>query len=430
MEPFHVGIALGIALMFDAVSDPLVGSISDNWHSRWGRRHPLMLLSVVPLCLSFYLLFNFPAGLSAVQQFLWLLVFTIFVRTFLTFFQVPYKALGAEMSPDYSERSRIFSYQTLFGWFCGVGFTIFAYNILFASTDDYVNGLLNPEAYPQLALTAITLMFIGVIVCVSSTLKVGINLPPPVEKTPFSLNRTIQELLSALKSYNFRILLAAILINGAVSGTVGSMGLHMQTYFWGLVPSQIQFFAIAGGLSVICVFALVQVLASRFDKKDLVIYLGFFSVVDGLVMITLKLLDVLPDNSSWIYLPMIVTTWTLGQVANQISGIMHSSMIADVVDENEVSTGTRQEGMFFSALSFSGKAVSALGTMIGGAILSLVDFPVGATVDQVPAETIFNMGLINGPVLHCFYFIPLIIYTRYQLSRTRHEEIREELASQ
>ena len=109
---------------------------------------------------------------------------------------------------------------------------------------------------------------------------------------------------------------------------------------------------------------------------------------------------------------------------------MHSSMIADVVDENEVSTGTRQEGMFFSALSFSGKAVSALGTMIGGAILSMVDFPVGATVDQVPAETIFNMGLINGPVLHCFYFIPLIIYTRYQLSRTRHEEIREELASQ
>jgi glycoside/pentoside/hexuronide:cation symporter, GPH family len=427
MEPFHVGLALGIALMFDAVSDPLVGSISDNWHSRWGRRHPLMVMSLLPLCVSMYFLFNFPQGLSAPLQFGWLLVSTILVRTFLTFFQVPYTALGAEMSNDYAERSRIFSYRTLFGWFCGVGFTIYAYNVLFATTDEYPNGLLNPAAYPNLALTAILLICVGVIVCVGTTYKVGARLPPPVHKTSFTLARTFRELLSALQSFNFKVLLAAILIQGAVGGTVGSMGLHMQTYFWGLVPAQIQFFAIAGGLSVIVVFALIQVVASKFDKRDLVIFLGLFSVVDGLVMISLKLMDLLPDNSSWMYLPLIVTTWTMGQIANQISGIMHSSMIADVVDENELTTGTRQEGVFFSALSFSGKAVSALGTMIGGAILSFVDFPVGATVEEVPADIIFNMGIINGPILHLFFFIPLIIYTRYNLSRVQHLKVREAL---
>jgi GPH family glycoside/pentoside/hexuronide:cation symporter len=102
-------------------------------------------------------------------------------------------------------------------------------------------------------------------------------------------------------------------------------------------------------------------------------------------------------------------------------------MVADVVDESEVKTGIRQEGVFFSALSFSGKAVSAFGTMIGGAILSYVDFPVGAVLEDVPAETIFNMGLINGPILHLFYFIPLIIYTRYGLNRKRHAEVRSQL---
>jgi len=428
MEPFHVGVALGIALLFDAVSDPLVGSISDNWHSSWGRRHPLMIISVLPLCLSLYLLFRSPDDLNPGQQFFWLLVFTILVRTFLTFFQVPFKALGAEMSTDYAERSRIFSYQTLFGWFCGVGLTIYAYNSIFATSDTYTNGLLNPEAYPRLATTAILLIFIGIIVSFSTTLKLGSSLPQPVTRTPFSFGRTFDELTTALKNYNFRILISAIMVQGAVSGTVGAMGLHMQTYFWGLVPSQIQWFAIAGGISVIFVFTLVQLVASRFDKRDLVIALGAFSVADGLIMITLKLLDVLPDNSAWIYLPMLVTTWTMGQIANQISGIMHSSMIADVVDENEVLTGKRQEGVFFSALSFSGKAVSALGTMIGGAILSYVDFPVGATVDNVPAETIFNMGMINGPILHLFYFVPLIIYTRYGLTRVRHAEVRKELA--
>ena len=424
MEPFHVGIALGIALMFDAVSDPLVGSISDNWHSKWGRRHPLMIISVLPLCLSFYLLFNSPPDMDQLSQFFWLLSFTILVRTFLTFFQVPFKALGAEMSTDYAERSRIFSYQTLFGWFCGVGFTIYAYNTIFASTADYPNGLLNPEAYPHLALTAIILIFIGIIVCSASTLRLGMRLPKPINNTAFSIERTIKEISIALQSYNFRVLLAAIIVQGAVSGTVGAMALHMQTYFWGLVPAQIQWFAIAGGISVIFVFTLVQLVAARFDKRDLIIVLGAFSIIDGLLLITLKLFDVLPDNSSWIYLPILVASWTLARIADQISGIMHSSMVADVVDENEVITGIRQEGVFFSALSFSGKAVSAFGTMIGGAILSWVDFPVGATLEEVPADIIFNMGLINGPILHLFYFIPLAIYTFYRLDRKRHAEVR------
>ena len=262
----------------------------------------------------------------------------------------------------------------------------------------------------------------------TSTLRLGSSLPKPINKTPFSINRTFQDLYQALQSYNFRILLAAILVQGAVSGTVGSMGLHMQTYFWGLVPSQIQYFAIAGGISVVFVFVMVQSIASKFDKRDLVIVLGAFSIIDGLLMITLKLLDVLPDNSSWIYLPMLVTTWTMARIADQVSGIMHSSMVADVVDENEVLSRTRQEGVFFSALSFSGKAVSALGTMIGGAILSYVDFPVGAVAGEVSDEIIFNMGLINGPILHLFYFVPLIIYSRYRLTRGRHAEVRLELA--
>ena len=189
----------------------------------------------------------------------------------------------------------------------------------------------------------------------------------------------------------------------------------------------VQYFAIAGGLLVICVFAAIQVLASRFDKRNLVILLGLFSVVDGLVMISLKLMNLLPDNSNWTYLPLIVTTWTMVQVAGQISGIMRSSMIADVVDESEFKTGVRQEGVFFSALSFSGKAVSALGTMIGGAILSFVDFPVGATVQEVPAEIIFNLGLINGPILQVFFLVPFIVYTRYKLNRSEHQKVRDAL---
>ena len=153
-----------------------------------GRGHPLMLISVVPLCISLYMLFDFPDGLSAPLQLGWLLTFPKLVRTCLTLFQVPYTALGAEMSTDYTERSKAFSYRTLFGWFCGEGFTIFAYNILFASTPEYRNGLLNPAAYPKLALTAILLMSVGTIVCIGAKFRVGANLPPPVNRTRFTIS--------------------------------------------------------------------------------------------------------------------------------------------------------------------------------------------------------------------------------------------------
>ena len=78
------GLALGIALFFDAVTDPVAGALSDRFKSRWGRRHPFLLVAAPPLAVSFYLLFNPPGGLSEIQAFLWLVVFAVLVRGSLT----------------------------------------------------------------------------------------------------------------------------------------------------------------------------------------------------------------------------------------------------------------------------------------------------------------------------------------------------------
>jgi Na+/melibiose symporter-like transporter len=120
-------IALAIALIFDAVTDPVAGSLSDKLHSRWGRRHPFILFSAVPLAISFYLLFNPPVGLSELTYVIWLAVFAILVRGSLTFYHVPHLALGAEMARDYDQRSTMYALSTFFGFLGAVVFIPISY---------------------------------------------------------------------------------------------------------------------------------------------------------------------------------------------------------------------------------------------------------------------------------------------------------------
>ena len=115
-----VGLALAIALVCDAISDPLVGYASDHLRSRWGRRHPFMYLAILPLGLFFYALWNPPLELIGTDGLLLYLLATVIpVHLILTFFEVPHQALLPELSPDYDERSTLSSYRfsmTLLGF--------------------------------------------------------------------------------------------------------------------------------------------------------------------------------------------------------------------------------------------------------------------------------------------------------------------------
>ena len=115
-------IALAIAIVFDAISDPVAGSVSDRFQSRWGRRHPFMFASAAPLGITLFLLFFPPDGMSELFYFGWVLVFAVSVRTFLTLYHIPHLALGAEMATDYNDRNSLFSFGLLFGAAAGYGF--------------------------------------------------------------------------------------------------------------------------------------------------------------------------------------------------------------------------------------------------------------------------------------------------------------------
>jgi Na+/melibiose symporter-like transporter len=110
VSPSLCGTAFLIASIVDAVSDPLVGALSDRFRSRWGRRHPFMLLSALPFAVSIYFLYQPMGGLSTTGLFFWLTTFSVLMRLSYTFFNVPFLALGAELTDDYHERTSLWSW--------------------------------------------------------------------------------------------------------------------------------------------------------------------------------------------------------------------------------------------------------------------------------------------------------------------------------
>lgn len=106
--------------------------------------------------------------------------------------------------------------------------------------------------------------------------------------------------------------------------------------------------------------------------------------------------------------------------------IAFGSMMADVADEHELESGMRQEGIFFGAIAFSGKATSGFGNFVGGIGLDVISGPRGPDIQSaadIPAETLVNLGVLYGPVVAAFAVISLWCYSHYWLTKSRHQDI-------
>lgn len=149
------------------------------------------------------------------------------------------------------------------------------------------------------------------------------------------------------------------------------------------------------------------------------------------IPVVCRLLDAFPANgTAELFYTLVAFKFVQGVLLQQ-AFIGFGSMMADVADEHELDSGTRQEGIFFGAIAFSSKATSGFGTFLGGLGLDIIDWPRGADIvsaADVPAETLVDLGLLYGPVVAGFAVICLWCYTHYNLDQTRHAEILRRLA--
>ena len=175
---------LAVALIVDALTDPLVGALSDSYRSRFGRRHPFMFMSVIPTTLSAFALFAPPPELSYTSLTVWMLLATLGLRVSYTLFVVPWGAVAAELSEDYNERTSIITYRMAVGWIGGVLFIFGAYTYVFPSGPTDENGLMQAANYLLFAWVLSGLMLAYILITSFGTLGQSRYLPQPTAQLP------------------------------------------------------------------------------------------------------------------------------------------------------------------------------------------------------------------------------------------------------
>ena len=420
-------VALAISLAVDAFTDPLVGAYSDNFRSRLGRRHPLMLAAILPTCCAIYALFAPPTGLSQLALSVWMLTFTLIVRISFTFFAVPWGAIAAELSEDYLERTSIIAYRMMVG---GLGGVIFVFGIYstFPSSAAFENGLFDPQNYRQFAFVIATLMFCWMVFSTLTTLNQVRYLPQPTAKiatsTPGDMLLRIKQ---AMANHNFRVLFIATLIFGAVFGTGQVFDTYMNTFFWDFGPEDLRWFALSF-FGMAMSFVTIGPLQKRFEKRDIMRISLVAITVLHMLKVALRFSDILPANGDPLLLPILVLHTCILAYCYFVMIMMFASMMADIVDEQELNSSLRQEGIFSGGISFSGKATTGLGLVAGGFLLEFgLNFPTGATPGQVPQEILVRMAIVDGILVPAFNVIPFFLISRYTLTRTSLADIQSAL---
>ena len=242
MTPALAALGAGLAVIVDAITDPVIGSISDHWRSRYGRRHPFMYAGALCTGVPFYLLFAPPVS-GDLALFVWMVVWVNLARVAITLFYIPNIAMGAELSEDYYERSSVVGYRTFFGLVGGLGALLLGFGLFFAPTPEYEHGQLNPAAYPPFALLTGAIVTAAALWSAWGTRHVVPFLPQPPARNRDSVwtivARVFTDLWSAMQSQSFRSLFFGLVALCAALGVEAALSIHVLTFFWELDQSDV-----------------------------------------------------------------------------------------------------------------------------------------------------------------------------------------------
>ena len=421
LSPVLTSLALTVAIVVDAITDPLIGYISDNWRSKWGRRHPFMYFSIIPICLSYALMWNPPEFILQSQGYMFgfLVVMAVSIRIFLTFFEVPNTALISELTTDYDKRTGLMGLRFMFGWLGGIGMAFLGYTFFFQA-EDGSNGILQAQGYGQYGIAAACLMFVGMLASSLGTHKTIPYLHTPPEKDILSPRRVVREVMDVMKNNNFMALFLASIFFGTASGFTAALSIYFSTFFWELVPAQLAIITMLQAVAAVCAVPVARRLSGKFDKRRAALGTFIFILLWGPSLLVARLLEVLPENGDPMLFPMILAHNFTNLIFVIVFGIMFGSMMADVVEDTAVDTARRSEGIIFAARGFAGKMVTGLGIMLAGAVLSLINLPRNAKPEDVEPEVLIDLVLFAAPLEAILYLSAFAMMRRYRISRQKH----------
>jgi glycoside/pentoside/hexuronide:cation symporter, GPH family len=419
------GLALSLGLIVDAVMDPLIGSLSDGWRSRWGRRLPFMVVGGPASALMFVAVFSLPAGWSNGALFVWLAACSILLRIALSVFNLPFFALGAELSDDYAERSRIVAWRWGMGMFVGLWAVVIGFGGFFSGP----KGTLDRAGYTPFAASCAVLILGGTLFSAMAALRVRDRTHRSRVDQVSGLRGFVSGLSEVSRNPTFRILFVSALMLFTAQGITLALSLHANTYFWHLTPTQTRNVTLMLLVGLLVGAPVLGVVAPRFEKRSMMMVSIMMLAITEAVPITLRLLGLFPLEGTALGVALSVTTGVMGFAITGIA-IALFSMLADAADEHDFLFGGRREGLYFAGWTFASKAAAGLGSLIGGIVLNLSGFPRGAAIGMaaVSPGTAASIAFWGGPGAAVLTFASVAVLLGYGLDRRRHAEILAALA--
>jgi glycoside/pentoside/hexuronide:cation symporter, GPH family len=426
LSGFLTSIALVIAILVDAVSDPIIGAWSDGVRHRWGRRHPFMYAAAAPFAICFYLLFAPPADLSETETFVWLVVFSVLARTTQSVYSIPHTSLTAELSNDYHERTLLSSLRSLLQSIGTLMVFLIGLQIFFGSTPEYPNGQLNPEAYPRFAGMFSVVIFAGVLLTAYGTHSYIPHLPQANADTQrFSLLAVVREAGRAFDFRSFKAVVLTAVLFGMTMGMVAALSIYLGTLYFQFSLALIGLSFPASIFGGFVGAALAAPLGRVFQEKKTLLITGLLWYgIWNTMPIILSLLGLFPKPGDPMLFYLVMTANAICGMGIGLLSVMIGSMIADITDQHEEKHGSRSEGIYYAAASFAGKAIGGFGIVISGVVIDLAGIQRNATVETIDPEALRTLAMAMGPGVLMMIGITAVAASFYNLSHAEHSRIR------
>ena len=419
-----VGTALAMTLLVDAVVDPFLGRWADVTRSRWGRRHPFMYAAAIPTTIFFFLTWFPPDGLSHIQLGWWIFAFAAATRASISAFEINASAMNPELTPVYTERTRLFSLRYWFGYGGAYGFTSFSLAFIFIETAEYPRGQLNPDSYVGFASLGAALIFLAITICAIGTHSripwmrqaAGLASDP---KMP--LSRHLKEMLAAFRNRGFLAIFGFGVFKYTAIGLYSATTLYFGTYLFKLSTGALALLTLDSFVAATLAAPLAPVMSNWLGKRRSSMIFAVLGVSIGLTPLVLSLFDMFFVPGDPLLVPVLFAVGAIYGAMVAISLINTSSMLADVVEDSEVETGTHSAGTFFSASSFMQQCSNALGIFVAGQVLAWSAFPEKADPATVPESVVDSLLIHYIPMSISLWSIGALFLLFYPITRERHE---------
>ena len=421
MDPLVAGLVLAVGKIWDAVNDPLVGMLSDRTKTRWGRRYPWMFLTALPFGITYFLIWITPFGNEASDgtKFWYYVVITTIFQIFFTTTNLPYTSLTAEMSRDYDESTELTSFRLSFSVLGGVAILIIAGIVTAMMPGESMRA----ARYLVLGLIGGGISVLSIYWCVfgtygymvKKTAAEGRSLNDTTDENPEPF---FQQLKSVLSNRPFLFVVCIYLFSWLALQITAAV-LPFYAVSWMGVSESLPALLVQG--PAIALMFVCAALSKRLGKKRLY-YLG--SAIWIPIQAALYFLQ--PGQSGLLFGLCFLASFGVA-----VAYVVPWSILPDVIDLDELQTGHRREGTFYSFMTLLQKIGLALGLFLVGAALKASGFvralPEQPLPDQ-PDSALHTIRLFMGPVPLLFVLCALVLVYFYPLTREAHAEIMLKLA--